>query len=184
MNIALGNINSIYLDAFVISLIIFYLQMILGSMLISNLSPCKTVKRFKPISGDSFSNKLHLVCFPQEFPKINKWIRFLSGISILLPRSTPQVANWQRERLSGKPSARRGLPRLLACLNKRNTRAGRILIPRFHLNWLMPDLRPTNTENRYRRDAMTGANISALSLFLECDKIRFNKEPKGRWRLI
>lgn len=156
MKLTLGNINSIYLDTFVISLIIFYLQIVLASMLIIHPSPYKTVKRLKPISDDSFSNKLHLVCFPQEFPKINKWIRFLSGISILLPRSTPQVANWQRERLSGKPSARRGLPRLLACPNKRNTRAGRILIPRFLLNWLMPDLRPTNTENRRGRDAMTG----------------------------
>jgi len=120
----------------------------LTSMLIEAPSLCKTL-RLKPISGDSFSNKLHLVCFPQEFPKINKWIRFLPGISILLSRSTPQVANWQRERLSAKPFGRRGLIHLFVCFNKRNTRAERISVPRL-LNCPMPELRPANIENRRR----------------------------------
>jgi len=112
-------------------MIISYLQILLLLMLIAS-SLCKTL-RLKPISGDSFSNKLHLVCFPQEFPKINKWIRFLPGISILLSRSTPQVANWQRERLSAKPFGRRGLTHLFVCFNKRYTRAERISVPRFFL---------------------------------------------------
>lgn len=124
------------------------------------------------ISGDSFSNKLHLVCFPRSFLKstseLASCLEFLYCFLVRLHR-------WQTGNQNDSPGTRARPPPvvLFACLDGRgqgNTRLGGGLFLFYRPKILSPGQR-----RRCARRRRSGRN--ALSLFSECVESRFNKEP-------
>lgn len=167
MKLTLGNFKSTFpwnltlgmLSLFSIYLIISKVSLdSLISLLIIHLFVCKTAWP-KPISGGSFSNKLHLVCFPRSFLKSTSepasCLEFLYCFLVRLHR-------WQTRTTFRRTPSREGkMTRLFACLNNRNTREGH------SFRFIIIKIAEGFIQLKYMRRNNDG-NISALSLFLEC----------------